>query len=525
MASSAPRGTRAHLEDLQQRLQESRNAGSARSVETQHAKGKLTARERIELLLDPGSFVELGELSRHRCTDFGMAERRPYGDGVVTGHGTVDGRPVCLFAHDFTVLGGSVGEIFAQRVAAVMGLALKIGCPIIGINDSAGARIQEGVVSLAAYAEIGAWNVMASGVVPQISLIMGPCAGGAVYCPAGTDFTAMVEGTSHMFITGPEVVRATSGTEVSAEELGGGFINNAVAGNAHYLATDEHDAIDWVRVLLGFLPSSYLGGVPSYAHRAAPGVTATDRELDSLVPDSAHDGYDMHEVIRRVVDDGDFLEVASLFARNLICGFARVEGRTVGVVANQPLMLAGAIDIDASEKGASFVRFCDAFDIPLVTFVDVPGYLPGVEQETRGIIRRGAKLPFAYAEATVPKVTVVTRKAYGGGYAVMGSKHFGADINLAWPTAEIAVMGAEAAVFVLHRKELMAAGADAETLYGKLVEEYRTTLLTPYVAAERGYIDAVIPPSHTRSRVASALRILRDKREERPSRKHNTMPL
>lgn len=504
-------------------------SGSDRAVAAQHAKGKLTARERVDLLLDGGSFVETGALARHRCSDFGMDARRPDGDGVLTGYGTVDGRAVCVFAHDFTVFGGSMGEVFGEKVVAVMDLALKTRCPIIGINDSGGARIQEGVVALAYYAELGRRTVRASGVIPQISLIMGPCAGGAVYTPAVTDFTVMVRGTSHMFVTGPEVLRGVSGAEVTTEELGGALTNSAVSGNSHYMADDEHDAIDWVRTLLGYLPASNATPPPAYepARPHPPRSRAaaeTASELDTIVPDGARAGYDMIEVVKRVVDD-EVLEVQQLFARNLICCFARLDGHTVGVLANQPLVSAGAIDIDASEKGARFIRFCDAFSIPLLTFTDVPGYLPGIEQETGGIIRRGAKLAFAYAEATVPKVTVVTRKAYGGGYAVMGSKHLGADVNLAWPTAEIAVMGASSAVDLLHRKELAAAGADAADLRSKLIEEYRTVLCTPYLAAERGYVDAVIAPSQTRRYVSDALRALRGKYEEEPAKKHNTMPL
>ncbi len=513
------------LADLRRRREEARHPGSQRAVAAQHARGKLTARERIALLLDADSFVETGALARHRCAEFGMAQARPYTDGVVTGHGTVDGRRVCVFAHDFTVFGGSLGEVFGQKVIDVMDLATEVGCPIIGINDSGGARIQEGVASLAYYAEIGRRNVRASGVVPQISLILGPCAGGAVYSPAITDFTVMVEGLSHMFVTGPEVLRSVTGAEVSLEELGGAFTNSVVAGNVHHLAADEHDAIDWVRALLGYLPENNLADPPAYDAPAAPAPTPADRELDGLVPDSPRESYDMHEVVRRVVDEGELLEVQPLFAPNMICGLARVEGHSVGVVGNQPSVNAGAIDIDASEKAARFVRFCDAFNIPLLTFADVPGYLPGVEQETRGIIRRGAKLIFAYAESTVPKVTVVTRKAYGGGYAVMGSKHLGADVNLAWPTAEIAVMGAASAVELLNRRELAAAGADAPALRAKLVEEYRLTQATPYVAAERGYVDSVIAPSQTRVQVATALRMLRTKRETPLPRKHNTMPL
>lgn len=409
------------IADLAARREDLRTA-EKRAVDRQHAKGKLTARERVEELLDPGSFVELDQFARHRCTEFGMDASRPYGDGVVTGHGTVDGRQVCVFSQDFTVFGGSMGEVFGEKVLKVMDLAMTLGCPVVGINDSGGARIQEGVVSLAYYAELGRRNTLASGVIPQISLIMGPCAGGAVYSPAITDFTVMVDETAHMFVTGPDVVHAVSGERVTAQRLGGASVNSEVSGNAHHRATDEHDAIDWVRTLLGYLPSNNLDAVPEYADESAPEPTAADLELDRLVPDALNQAYDMAEVIVRLVDDGDFMEVHGGFAPNMICAFGRIRGRTVGVVANQPRHQAGVIDIDASEKAARFVRFCDAFDIPILTLADVPGYLPGEAQERHGIIRRGAKLIYAYAEATVPKVTVVIRKAYGGGYAVMGSK-------------------------------------------------------------------------------------------------------
>jgi propionyl-CoA carboxylase beta chain len=516
------------VDDLRLRRDDAIRIAEKRAVDRQHAKGKLTARERIALLVDEGSFVETDELARHRCTDFGMDARHPYGDGVVTGYATVDGRQICVFSQDFTVFGGSMGETFGRKVLKVMDLALRLGCPIVGINDSGGARIQEGVVSLAHYAELGRRNVMASGVVPQISLILGPCAGGAVYSPAITDFTVMVDGTSHMVVTGPEIVGAVTGEHTTLDELGGPLTNSEVSGNSHYLAADEADAIDWVRTLLGYLPANNASDPPSYAtdgdiRKGDTELTARDRELDFIVPDSPDQAYDMFEIIRRVVDDGDLLEIHDRFARNMICAFGRVDGRSVGVVANQPRHHAGAIDIDASEKAARFVRFCDAFGIPLLTFADVPGYLPGVAQERQGIIRRGAKLIYAYAEATVPKVTVVVRKAYGGGYAVMGSKHLGADANLAWPTAEIAVVGPAAAVQLLHGKELT--GADGEARRAALADNYRTTVATPYLAAERGYIDMVIPPEETRVRVASALRLFRDKRDRMPARKHGNIPL
>ncbi|MEU7870217.1 acyl-CoA carboxylase subunit beta [Dactylosporangium sp. NPDC049140] len=518
--------TAGKLEDLQRRTDEAVHAGSARAVEKQHSRGKKTARERIDLLLDPGSFVELDELARHRSTNFGLEGTRPYGDGVVTGYGTVDGRQVCVFAQDFTVFGGSLGEVFGEKIVKVMDLAMKIGCPVVGINDSGGARIQEGVVSLGLYGEIFFRNVRASGVIPQISLIMGPCAGGAVYSPAVTDFTVMVDQTSHMFITGPDVIKTVTGEDIAFEELGGARTHNTKSGNAHYLATDEDDAIDYVRALLSYLPSNNMDDAPVVGPgEGAPGVlevTDDDRALDSLIPDSANQPYDIHAVIEAVVED--FLEVQPLFAQNIVVGFGRVEGHPVGVVANQPMHFAGCLDIDASEKAARFVRTCDAFNIPILTFVDVPGFLPGASQEWDGIIRRGAKLIYAYAEATVPKVTVITRKAYGGAYDVMGSKHLGADLNFAWPTAQIAVMGAQGAVNILYRQELRDA-EDPAALRAELVQEYEDTLANPYVAAERGYVDGVIPPSTTRVEIVRALRLLRTKRETLPPKKHGNIPL
>ena len=516
--------TAGKIADLARRTEEATHAGSARAVEKQHARGKKTARERIELLLDPGSFVELDELARHRSTNFGLAAQRPYGDGVVTGYGTVDGRQVAVFAQDFTVFGGSLGEVFGEKIVKVMDLAMKTGCPIIGINDSGGARIQEGVVSLGLYGEIFFRNTRASGVIPQISLVMGPCAGGAVYSPAITDFTVMVDQTSHMFITGPDVIKTVTGEDVGFEELGGARTHNTRSGNAHYLATDEEDAIDWVKALLSYLPSNNLDEPPAYPAEADLELTDTDRELDTLIPDASQAPYDMHEVITRVLDDGEFLEVQPLFAQNIVVGFGRVEGRPVGVVANQPLHLAGTLDINASEKAARFVRTCDAFNIPVLTFVDVPGFLPGTSQEWGGIIRRGAKLLYAYAEATVPKLTVITRKAYGGAYDVMGSKHLGADLNLAWPTAQIAVMGAQGAVNILYRSEL-AAAEDPEALRAEKIAEYEATLANPYIAAERGYVDAVIRPSATRAHIVKGLRALRTKRETLPPKKHGNIPL
>jgi propionyl-CoA carboxylase beta chain len=516
--------TAGKIEDLERRVEEAVHAGSARAIEKQHARGKKTARERIDLLLDPGSFVELDELARHRSTNFGQDRNRPYGDGVVTGYGTVDGRPVCVFAQDFTVFGGSLGEVFGEKIVKVMDLAMKMGCPVVGINDSGGARIQEGVVSLGLYGDIFFRNVRASGVIPQISLIMGPCAGGAVYSPAVTDFTVMVDQTSHMFITGPDVIKTVTGEDVGFEELGGARTHNTKSGNAHYLAADEEDAVEYVRALLSYLPSNNLDEPVVVDAPADLGVTNADLELDTLIPDSANQPYDIHRVIEHVLDDGEFLEVHSLYAQNIVVGLGRIEGHPVGVVANQPLHFAGCLDIAASEKAARFVRTCDAFNIPILTFVDVPGFLPGTGQEWEGIIRRGAKLIYAYAEATVPKVTVITRKAYGGAYDVMGSKHLGADVNFAWPTAQIAVMGAQGAVNILYRGEL-ASAEDPAQRRTELIQEYEDTLANPYIAAERGYVDAVIQPSQTRIQVTRALRMLRTKRETLPPKKHGNIPL
>jgi propionyl-CoA carboxylase beta chain len=516
--------TAGKLSGLVDRLDEAIHGGSARAVEKQHVRGKKTARERIALLLDEGSFVELDEFARHRSTAFDMPSKRPYGDGVVTGHGTVDGRPVCVFAQDVTVFGGALGEVYGEKIVKVMDLALKTGCPMIGINEGSGARIQEGVVSLGLYGAIFHRNVRASGVIPQISLIMGTCAGGHVYSPALTDFTVMVDQTSHMFITGPDVIRTVTGEDVGFEELGGARTHNTRSGNAHYLATDEEDAIEYVKALLSYLPGNNLDTPPVLAVDSDLSRTDADLELDSLIPDSPNQPYDMHTVIEHVLDDGEFCEVQALFAPNIIVGFGRVDGQPVGVVANQPMQFAGTLDIDASEKAARFVRTADAFNIPVLTFVDVPGFLPGTSQEWDGIIRRGAKLIYAYAEATVPKITVITRKAYGGAYDVMGSKHLGADINLAWPTAQIAVMGAQGAVNILYRKELRASD-EPDELRAKLVSEYEDTLANPYIAAERGYVDSVIPPSRTRVDIIRALRVLRTKRETLPPKKHGNIPL
>jgi propionyl-CoA carboxylase beta chain len=515
--------TAGRLAQLAHKVDEAVHAGSAAAVEKRHAEGRMTARERVEALLDPGSFVELDALARHRAHGFGIEEKRPYGDGVVTGHGTVDGRPVCVFSQDFTVFGGSLGEVFGEKICKVMDLAMKTGCPVIGINDSGGARIQEGVVALGLYAEIFYRNVMASGVIPQISLVMGPCAGGAVYSPAITDFTLMVDQTSHMFITGPDVIKTVTGEDVTFEDLGGARTHNTKSGVAHFMASDEADCLELTKALLSYLPPNNLENPPAYDEEDLDGLV-DDAFLDTFIPDSSNQPYDIKTVIEHVVDDGEFLEVHALFAPNIVCGYARVDGHSVGVVANQPTSFAGTLDIDASEKAARFVRTCDAFNVPILTFVDVPGFLPGTSQEWGGIIRRGAKLLYAYAEATVPKVTVITRKAYGGAYDVMGSKHLRADVNLAWPSAEIAVMGAQGAANILYRRELADAD-DAEAKRKELVADYEDHFANPYIAAERGYIDAVIPPSTTRREVIKALRLLRTKRESLPPKKHGNIPL
>lgn len=519
--------TAGKLADLERRLDEAVHAGSEKAVEKQHAKGRKTARERIEMLFDEGSFVELDELARHRSVAFGLEKKRPYGDGVVTGYGTVDGRQVCVFSQDFTVFGGSLGEVYGEKITKVMDLAMKTGCPIIGINEGAGARIQEGVVSLGLYGEIFRRNVHASGVIPQISMIMGNCAGGHVYSPAVTDFTIMVDKTSAMFITGPDVIKTVTGEDVTIEELGGARTHNTRSGNAHYMASDEDDAVEYVKALLSYLPQNNLDEPVIYDEPADLEVNDLDLALDTIVPDGANQPYDMHTVIETVLDDQEFLEVQPLFAPNIIVGYGRVEGRPVGVVANQPMQFAGTLDIDASEKAARFVRTCDAFNIPVLTFVDVPGFLPGTDQEFNGIIRRGAKLIYAYAEATVPLITVITRKAYGGAYDVMGSKHLGADINVSWPTGQIAVMGAQGAVNILYRKEIAEAekAGNLEERRAELVQEYDDTLANPYVAAERGYIDAVISPHETRSEIVRSLRLLRSKRETLPPKKHGNIPL
>jgi propionyl-CoA carboxylase beta chain len=520
--------TAGKLADLKRRVTEVAGAGSERAIEKQHARGKKTARERLEMLLDEGTFVEMDKYARHRSVAFGGDKNRPYGDGVVTGYGTVDGRTVAVFAQDFTVFGGSLGEVFGEKIVKIMDFAMKVGCPVVGLNDSGGARIQEGVVSLGLYGEIFRRNVHASGVIPQISLIMGPCAGGAVYSPAVTDFTVMVDKTSHMFITGPDVIKTVTGEDVGFEELGGARTHNTKSGVAHYMGTDEDDAVEYVRALLSYLPSNNMEDPPVFGDENDLEVSDDDRFLDTIIPDSPNVPYDMHQVIEKIVDDGEFLEVMPLFAPNIIVGFGRVEGRSVGVVANNPMQFAGTLDIDASEKAARFVRTCDCFNVPILTLVDVPGFLPGTDQEWDGIIRRGAKLIYAYSEATVPLVTVITRKAYGGAYDVMGSKHLGADINLAWPTAQIAVMGAQGAVNILYRKELAKtaeAGNSVEEARANFIKQYEDALANPYVAAERGYIDTVITPSNTRLNVTKALRALRSKRATLPPKKHGNIPL
>jgi len=508
--------------ELEDRSRRALTAGGKDRVERQHASGKLTARERVEALLDEGSFEELGQLVTHRSHDFGMEKTLIPGDGVLTGYGRIDGRLVYLYAQDFTVFGGSLSEAYAEKVVKVMDLAMRQGAPVIGLNDSGGARIQEGVVSLAGYADIFLRNTLASGVIPQVSAIMGPCAGGAVYSPAITDFTFMVRDTSYMFVTGPDVIKTVTHEQVSMEKLGGASTHNEVSGNAHFLAEDDRHCLERIRDLLAYLPSNNLEEPP--AKRSSDPSDREEESLDRLVPEEPERPYDMKELIRHVVDDGVFLEVHEHFAQNLVVGFARIEGRPIAIVANQPAVLAGVLDINASVKGARFVRFCDAFGLPLVTFEDVPGFLPGTDQEWGGIIRHGAKLLYAYAEATVPKVTVITRKAYGGAYCVMASKHIRTDLNYAFPTAEIAVMGPEGAVNILYKRELAQADSPDE-LRRQKVAEFREKLANPYVAAERGYIDEVIPPRRTRAKIATALRSLRNKRDSNPPKKHGNIPL
>ena len=520
--------TAGKLADLRARYHEAVTAAGEAAIAKQHAKGKKTARERIEALLDPGSFVEIDEYVRHRSTAFGMDAKRPYGDSVVTGVGTINGRQVALFSQDFTIFGGSLGEAAGNKIIKVMDLALATGVPMIGILDSGGARIQEGVIALGKYGEIFKRNTMASGVIPQISIVMGPAAGGAVYSPALTDFVIMVDKTSNMFVTGPDVIKTVTGEDVGMEELGGARAHNERSGVAHYLASDEDDALDYARALLSYLPENNLSETLVFDSHAELEITDEDRKLDRVIPDSPNQPYDMHTIIESIVDDNEFLEVQPLFAPNILIGFARVDGRSVGIVANQPQQMAGTLNIDAGEKAARFVRFCDAFSIPILTLVDVPGYLPGTDQEWAGVIRRGAKLLYAYAEATVPLVTVITRKAYGGAYIVMGSKQLGADINLAWPTAEIAVMGGQGAVNILFREQIKQAeesGADVNAVRAKLAAEYTYNEASPFLAAERGELDGIIEPAATRIQVIKALRALRTKRSNLPPKKHGNIPL
>jgi acetyl-CoA carboxylase carboxyltransferase component len=507
---------------LDQKRADALVGGGPERIERQHAAGKLTARERLDLLLDPGSFVELDAFVTHRATEFGLADNHVLGDGVVTGHGTIDGRLVFVFSQDFTVFGGSLSEAYAEKICKIMDLAMNVGAPIIGLNDSGGARIQEGVASLGGYAEIFLRNVLASGVVPQISVVMGPCAGGAVYSPAITDFTIMVEGSSYMFVTGPNVVKTVTHEEVDAEFLGGAITHTTRSGVAHIAARDEAEALDTVRRILAHLPQNNLAD-PARIDARDP-ADRMDPTLDRVVPDDPRTPYDMHDVVRSVIDDGDFLEIQPGWAQNIIVGFARLGGRSVGIVAQQPAILAGALDIDASIKAARFVRTCDCFNVPVVTFVDVPGFMPGVGQEHGGIIRQGAKLLYAYCEATVPKITVITRKAYGGAYDVMSSKHIRGDMNFAWPTAEIAVMGAEGAVGVIF-KDAIAAADDPGAEQARLVAEYVEEFANPYVAAGRGYVDDVIKPSETRPRLIRALEMLANKRDKNPPKKHGNIPL
>lgn len=529
--------TAGRIADFRRRQGESEQPSGPEAVAKQHDRGKNTARERIELLVDPGSFVELDALAVHRSTAFGMANKKPLGDGVVSGYATVDGRMIGIYSQDFSVYGGSLSKVNGEKIVKVQEFALRNGCPVVGINDGGGARIQEGVASLAMFADIFRNNVHASGVIPQISLIMGPCAGGAAYSPALTDYVVMVDKKSHMFITGPDVIKTVTGEDVDMETLGGARQHNSTTGTSTYLASDEQDAIEFVRELLDFLPSNNLAEAPQGVFDENLEVSEDDLGLDTLIPDSANQPYDMHTVIENVVDDGHFLEMHSLYAPNVVTGYAHVEGHTIGIVANQPMQFAGTLDINASEKAARFVRHCDAFNIPLLTLVDVPGFLPGKDQEFNGIIRRGAKLLYAYAEATVPKITVITRKAYGGAYIVMGSKKLGADLNLAWPTAQIGVMGAQGAVNILYRRDLAAAAADdgphqgsgkgssREEKRAELIAQYEEELLNPYQAAELGYVDAVIAPSDTRVQIVRGLRALREKRATLPVKKHGNIPL
>jgi propionyl-CoA carboxylase beta chain len=520
--------TAGKIADLRNRYHQAVKASGDAAIEKQHAKGKKTARERIELLLDKGSFVEVDEFVRHRSNAFGMEANRPYGDSVVTGFGTIHGRQVALYSQDFTIFGGSLGEAAGNKIIKIMDLAISTGVPIIGMLDSGGARIQEGVIALGKYGEIFRKNTMASGVIPQISIIMGPAAGGAVYSPALTDFVIMVDKTSNMFVTGPDVIKTVTGEEVGMEALGGARAHNETSGVAHYLANDEEDALDYARAMLSFLPQNNLAETVVYDSNSELEETEFDKKLNGIIPDSPNQPYDMRTVIEHLVDEANFLEVQPLFAPNILIGLARIDGRSVGIIANQPSQMAGTLNIDAGEKAARFVRFCDAFSIPIVTLVDVPGYLPGTDQEWAGVIRRGAKLLYAYAEATVPMVTVITRKAYGGAYIVMGSKQLGADINLAWPSAEIAVMGGQGAVNILFRDKIKKAeeeGKDIAKVRAELAAEYTYNVASPFLAAERGELDGVIEPSATRISIIKALRALRTKRSSLPPKKHGNIPL
>jgi propionyl-CoA carboxylase beta chain len=512
------------MEELRKLSAEAEAGGGVERREKEHRAGKLTARERIHLLLDENSFEELDKFVRHNCVDFGMQDQRPPGDGFVTGFGRIDGRLIYVFAQDFTVFGGSLSEANARKICKIMDLAMRAGAPLIGLNDSGGARIQEGVASLAGYADIFLRNTLASGVIPQISAIMGPCAGGAVYSPAITDFIFMTRETSYMFVTGPDVIKTVTHEEVTKQELGGAMTHNEKSGVAHFVASDDADCLAMIRELMSFLPCNNLEDAPCRATLDSP--NRRDESLNTLVPEDAQQPYDIKDAIHAIVDDGYFFEVHEHFAKNLVVGFARLDGRPAGFIANQPSFLAGVLDISASVKGARFVRFCDAFNIPLITFEDVPGFLPGTQQEFGGIIRHGAKLLFAFAEATVPKITVITRKAYGGAYCVMASKHLRTDANFAWPTAEIAVMGPESAVNIVYKRELdKASESNREVLRQEKIEEFRERFANPFVAAERGYIDAVIEPADTRTRIITALRALENKRDVNPRKKHGNIPL
>ena len=510
------------LEELRRRQREAEVGGGEERRAKQQAEGKLSARERLNLLFDEGTFEEIDQLVEHRCQDFGMAEQRTPGDGVVSGHGRINGRVACAFAQDFTVFGGSLSKANAEKICKVMDLAMKIGAPVVGLNDSGGARIQEGVDSLAGYADIFLRNTLASGVIPQLSAIMGPCAGGAVYSPAITDFTVMVEKSSYMFVTGPDVIKTVMHEEVTKEDLGGAHTHNATSGVAHFSAINDSDTLVLIRELLSFMPQNNHEDPPCV--ETSDPIDRTDEKLDMMVPVESDKPYDIKDIIHAVVDEGYFLEVHEHYAKNIVVGFSRLGGQSVGIVANQPAVLAGCLDINASVKGARFVRFCDAFNIPLITFEDVPGFLPGTTQEFGGIIRHGAKLLYAFAEATVPKLTVITRKAYGGAYCVMSSKHIRTDVNLAYPTAEIAVMGPEGAVNIVYRRDLQKA-EDNGKLRTEKVEEFRRRFANPYIAAERGYVDAVIMPRDTRPKLISALRMLETKRDTNPPKKHGNIPL